>query len=134
MMSPKALQQPDKQSTSSSLPILLKEIRACTICAAHLPHGARPIVQVGSSSRILIVGQAPGRRVHESGIPFEDASGARLREWLGISTAKFYDARLVAILPMGFCYPGTGKSGDLAPPRRMRTAMARRGVGADGSR
>lgn len=107
MMSPKALQQPDKQSTSSSLPILLNEIRACTICAAHLPRGVRPIVQVGSNARILIVGQAPGRRVHKSGVPFDDASGGRLREWLGISTEKFYDARLVAILPMGFCYPGT---------------------------
>lgn len=100
----------------SSLPTLLDEVRACTRCEAHLPHGPRPVVQVGASARILIAGQAPGRKVHESGIPFDDASGDRLRAWLGLSRERFYDADRVAILPMGFCFPGTGRAGDL-PPR-----------------
>ncbi|KRB08150.1 uracil-DNA glycosylase family protein [Lysobacter sp. Root690] len=100
----------------SSLPTLLDEVRACTRCEAHLPHGPRPVVQVGASARILIAGQAPGRKVHESGIPFDDASGERLRAWLGLSRELFYDAERVAILPMGFCFPGTGRAGDL-PPR-----------------
>ena len=95
---------------------LLKEVRACEICVASLPHGARPVVQVDARARILIAGQAPGRKVHESGVPFDDASGDRLREWLGIDRPTFYDATRIAILPMGFCYPGTGNSGDL-PPR-----------------
>ncbi len=100
----------------NSLTKLLAEVRACTLCAAHLPLGPRPVVQVHSTARILIVGQAPGRKVHETGIPFNDASGERLRAWLGISSEVFYDAQQIALLPMGFCYPGTGKSGDL-PPR-----------------
>jgi uracil-DNA glycosylase len=100
----------------SSLTSLLTEVRACGICAKHLPLGPRPVVQLDSSARILIAGQAPGRKVHETGVPFNDASGDRLREWLGISREVFYDAKQVAILPMGFCFPGTGKSGDL-PPR-----------------
>ena len=95
---------------------LLRDVRACTICAESLPHGTRPIVQLHPAARILIAGQAPGRKVHESGIPFDDPSGDRLREWMGVSREVFYDAHKVAILPMGFCYPGTGKSGDL-PPR-----------------
>jgi uracil-DNA glycosylase len=100
----------------TNLPSLLADVRACTLCAAHLPLGPRPVVQVHPSARILIAGQAPGRKVHETGVPFDDASGERLRDWLGISHEVFYDERQVAILPMGFCYPGTGKSGDL-PPR-----------------
>lgn len=95
---------------------LLAEIRACRLCAASLPMGPRPVLQASPHSRLLIAGQAPGRKVHESGVPFDDASGDRLREWLGIDRATFYDPERVAILPMGFCYPGTGKSGDL-PPR-----------------
>lgn len=95
---------------------LLKEVRVCEICVASLPHGALPVVQVDARARILIAGQAPGRKVHESGVPFDDASGDRLREWLGIDRPTFYDATRIAILPMGFCYPGTGNSGDL-PPR-----------------
>jgi uracil-DNA glycosylase len=95
---------------------LLADVRGCTICAEHLPLGPRPVVQVDPSARILIVGQAPGRKVHESGVPFDDPSGDRLRDWLGLAPAEFYDPELVAILPMGFCYPGTGRSGDL-PPR-----------------
>ncbi len=95
---------------------LIKDVRACTICVPHLPHGPRPVLQIHPDARILIAGQAPGRKVHESGIPFDDASGNRLRDWMGVSRDQFYDPKLVAILPMGFCYPGTGKSGDL-PPR-----------------
>ncbi|MFK3648198.1 uracil-DNA glycosylase family protein [Lysobacter enzymogenes] len=99
-----------------SLLTLLREVRACTLCAAHLPHGVRPVLQASATARLLIAGQAPGRKVHESGIPFDDASGERLRAWLGLDRAAFYDAARVAIVPMGFCYPGKGKSGDL-PPR-----------------
>ncbi len=95
---------------------LMNEVRACTICASHLPHGPRPVLQLHPKARLLIAGQAPGRKVHESGTPFDDASGERLREWMGVTRDVFYDPELVAILPMGFCYPGTGKSGDL-PPR-----------------
>ena len=100
----------------TSLPSLLKEVRACTVCAAHLPLGPRPVVQAHASARILIAGQAPGRKVHETGIPFNDVSGNRLRQWLGLSPEVFYDETRLAILGMGFCFPGTGKSGDL-PPR-----------------
>jgi len=95
---------------------LIDQVRHCTLCAEHLPHGVRPVLQINSKAKILIAGQAPGRKVHESGIPFDDASGDRLREWMGISKETFYDDEQIAILPMGFCYPGTGKSGDL-PPR-----------------
>lgn len=100
----------------TSLDALLREIRACTLCAEHLPLGPRPVVRASSSARILIVGQAPGRRVHETGIPFNDPSGERLREWMGVSRDEFYDERKIALAPMGFCFPGTGKGGDL-PPR-----------------
>ncbi len=100
----------------SDLTALVTEIRACAICAASLPHGVRPVLQVSPGAKILIVGQAPGRRVHETGIPFDDPSGNRLRHWMGVDRETFYDAEKIAIVPMGFCYPGTGKSGDL-PPR-----------------
>ncbi len=96
---------------------LLADVRACTICAAHLPQGPRPVLQAHARARILIAGQAPGSKVHASGVPFDDASGERLRLWTGLSRATFYDPKVVAILPMGFCYPGTGKAGDL-PPRK----------------
>jgi uracil-DNA glycosylase len=102
-------------SDLASLDSILTDVRACTHCVNHLPAGARPVVQLDSKARILIAGQAPGRKVHESGIPFDDASGRRLRDWMGISSQDFYNPLKVAILPMGFCYPGTGKSGDLAP-------------------
>jgi uracil-DNA glycosylase len=95
---------------------LLSEIRACQVCAANLPHGPRPVVQAGEQARLLIVGQAPGRRVHETGIPWNDPSGNRLRDWLNVSPDVFYDEQRVAIVPIAFCYPGKGKSGDL-PPR-----------------
>jgi uracil-DNA glycosylase len=92
------------------------QIAACKLCAAHLPLGPRPVLRASPSARLLVIGQAPGRKVHESGVPWDDASGLRLREWMGLETEVFYDATRIAIVPMGFCYPGTGKSGDL-PPR-----------------
>ncbi|MEW9572186.1 uracil-DNA glycosylase family protein [Rhodanobacter sp. Si-c] len=95
---------------------LLARVRACRLCEAHLPLGPRPVLQASPQSRLLIVSQAPGRKVHETGIPFNDVSGDRLREWLGVDHATFYDAGKIAIVPMGFCFPGTGKGGDL-PPR-----------------
>lgn len=95
---------------------VVSKARTCRLCAAHLPLGPRPVFQINAKARILIAGQAPGRRVHETGIPFDDPSGERLRSWMGIEAAVFYDSRKIAILPMGFCYPGAGKSGDL-PPR-----------------
>ena len=101
---------------SQSLASLEKEIRACTLCTDHLPLGPRPVIQVSTSASILIVGQAPGSRVHETGVPFDDPSGDRLRDWLGIDKDVFYDKSKIALVPMGFCFPGTGKSGDL-PPR-----------------
>lgn len=101
---------------SADLAALLDRIRACTVCRAQLPHGCRPVLQADPRARLLIVGQAPGRRVHASGIPFDDASGERLRHWLGVDRATFYDPAQVAIVPMGFCFPGSGRNGDL-PPR-----------------
>lgn len=95
---------------------LLDSIRACDLCAPVLPVEPRPVLQLHPSARILIASQAPGRIVHETGIPFNDKSGDRLRHWLGVDRAQFYDERLFAIVPMGFCYPGTGRNGDL-PPR-----------------
>lgn len=95
---------------------LLEEIRACTECEKNLPLGPRPIVAASASSKIAIIGQAPGTAVHKSGIPWDDPSGRRLREWMGINDAVFYDETNIAIVPMGFCYPGKGNSGDL-PPR-----------------
>jgi uracil-DNA glycosylase len=95
---------------------LLNTIRSCSLCAPHLPLGPRPVFQFGAHAPILLVGQAPGRRVHETGLPFNDPSGDRLRQWLGVDRQQFYDPALFSIIPMGFCYPGTGKSGDL-PPR-----------------
>jgi len=102
--------------TAAAFTRLQQEVRACTLCAAHLPLGPRPVLQIFRTARILIAGQAPGSKVHASGIPFADASGDRLRDWLGLDRDTFYDVKRVAILPMGFCYPGMGKSGDL-PPR-----------------
>jgi uracil-DNA glycosylase len=97
---------------------LLRSVQDCRVCAAHLPLGGpRPVLQAGSTARILIVGQAPGARVHASGIPWSDASGERLRRWMAIDAGVFYDEHKVAIMPMGFCYPGRAASGDL-PPRR----------------
>lgn len=101
---------------SASLTSLLTEVRACTVCVEHLEHGPRPVVQVGHNARVVIIGQAPGRRVHQSGIPWDDPSGRTLRTWLGLSDEQFYDPEVVALIPMGFCYPGSASSGD-KPPR-----------------
>jgi len=95
---------------------LLKEVRACRVCDAVLPLGPRPILRASPTARILLVGQAPGTKVHETGIPWNDRSGDRLRDWLGLGRETFYDEGQVAIIPMGLCYPGTGRAGDL-PPR-----------------
>jgi len=107
------------------LDVIVTDVRKCTLCEPDLPLGARPVLQVDTQAKILIAGQAPGIRVHESGVPFTDPSGDRLRQWMGIDNDTFYDASKVAILPMGFCYPGTGKSGDLPPrPECARTWRA----------
>ncbi|MGN6818232.1 MAG: uracil-DNA glycosylase family protein [Sphingomonas sp.] len=103
-------------SVDDALDRLLGEIRACVGCAEALPSGPRPIVQAARDARLCIIGQAPGRKVHETGIPWDDPSGVRLRDWLGINAAQFYDPARVAIMPMGFCYPGKAPSGD-NPPR-----------------
>lgn len=100
---------------NGQLEALLKEVRACTICTG-LPLGPKPLLQADSAAQILLVGQAPGSKTHEKGRPFDDVSGKRLREWLGVTEEQFYDPRLFAIIPMGFCFPGTGKGGDM-PPR-----------------
>jgi uracil-DNA glycosylase family 4 len=95
---------------------LIKKISQCEVCLHHLPAGVNPVVQLNADSKILIIGQAPGKKVHESGIPWNDKSGETLRAWLHVSKEEFYDTKLFSIMPMGFCYPGKGKSGDL-PPR-----------------
>jgi uracil-DNA glycosylase len=95
---------------------LLTEIRACTVCTKFLPNKPHPIVQAGIYAKIVIIGQAPGQKVQDSGIPWDDASGNELRRWLGVSKEQFYNDKLFALVPMGFCYPGKGTSGDL-PPR-----------------
>lgn len=97
---------------------LLPAVRACRLCAGTIPDPVRPVVQLHPGARILIAGQAPGRKVQASGVPFDDASGERLRRWMGIGREVFHDPARIAILPMAFCYPGAGKSGDLPPPPR----------------
>lgn len=99
------------------LAALLAEARACRVCARHLPLGPRPVLRASVSARLLIMGQAPGTRVHETGIPWNDRSGDRLRDWLRLDRGTFYDERRVAIVPMGFCYPGTDPRGGDRPPR-----------------
>ena len=105
-----------KPDSTVELDHLLREIRACRLCEGQLPLGPRPVLAASANARLLIVSQAPGARVHATGIPWNDASGQRLREWLQMDEATFYDAQRVAIVPMGFCYPGRAGSGD-APPR-----------------
>ena len=100
-----------------SLDDLLARIRDCRLCAAHLPLGPRPVLVARPTARLLIVGQAPGTRVHESGIPWNDRSGDRLRGWLGVDRTTFYDPDRIAVMPMGFCYPGVLANGGDAPPR-----------------
>jgi len=106
----------DGTTVSATFDTLMARIRACRLCESRLPLGCRPVLQASPRARLLIVSQAPGRKVHETGIPFNDPSGERLRDWLGIDRSTFYDAGKVAIVPMGFCFPGTGSNGDL-PPR-----------------
>ncbi len=96
---------------------LLIEVRSCTVCHKELPLGPNPVLRAKRAARILVIGQAPGFKVHESGIPWNDPSGKRLRMWLNVSDDTFYDETKIAIIPMGFCYPGKGNSGDL-PPRK----------------
>ncbi|MBX2861153.1 MAG: uracil-DNA glycosylase family protein [Vampirovibrio sp.] len=103
-------------ATETAFNKLLAEVKTCTICADHLLLGPNPVLQIHPDARILVAGQAPGIKVHQSSIPFQDASGDRLRDWMGIDKTTFYDPTQIAILPMGFCYPGKGASGDL-PPR-----------------
>ncbi|MGB8856835.1 MAG: uracil-DNA glycosylase family protein [Burkholderiales bacterium] len=98
------------------LELLLREVRGCTLCREYLPLRPRPILRASTSARILVVGQAPGRKVHQTGIPWNDPSGDLLREWMGVSKEIFYDETRIAIIPTGFCYPGKGPQGDL-PPR-----------------
>lgn len=95
---------------------LLKKIRQCEVCKTHLPFGPRPVVQLSRDSKIVIISQAPSRRVHETGIPWNDASGKKLKSWMNVTDEIFYNPSYISILPMGFCYPGKGISGDL-PPR-----------------
>lgn len=113
--------KPPKLSVSE----LRRNIKACTLCEAELPFPAKPTLSFATTSKILIVGQAPGVKVHESGIPWNDASGDRLREWMNVTKEQFYDTKYFSIVPMGFCYPGKGKSGDLPPrPECAETWMA----------
>lgn len=95
---------------------LIEDIRACRVCEAALPLGPKPMLRASATAKLLIVGQAPGRRVHETGIPWNDPSGDRLRIWLGMTREEFYDERRIAIVPTGLCYPGSGPRGD-SPPR-----------------
>ena len=107
---------------------LVAEMRACRICEDQLPLGPRPVFQIHPKARILVAAQAPGKRVHETGLPFNDPSGDRLRSWLGIDREQFYDPLKLAIVPMGFCYPGTGKSGDLPPRPECADAWRKRAL------
>jgi len=106
----------DPPGGDPALDDLLVNVRACRICESALPLGPRPVVRMAAGARILVIGQAPGTKVHETGLPWNDASGDRLRDWLQMPVEDFYDPGKLAIMPMGFCYPGKGKSGDL-PPR-----------------
>ena len=99
----------------STIKALRKNIKVCTLCAEYLPYQPRPVFSFSTKSKILIVGQAPGIKVHQSGVPWDDASGDRLRKWIQVSKDQFYDTKYFSIVPMAFCYPGKGKSGDLAP-------------------
>ena len=104
-------------SADGALSLVVAAARACSICAEHLPLGPRPILQMSRTAKLLIIGQAPGTRAHATGIPWNDPSGDRLRLWLGVDSAVFYDAAQIALLPMGLCYPGRLAAGGDAPPR-----------------
>ena len=104
-----------------TLEVLLEAVRDCRACEPHLPLGPRPILRAGETARILVVGQAPGARVHTTGIPWDDPSGERLRAWMGVGEDIFYDESRIAIIPMGYCYPGRGNGGDMPPRRECAT-------------
>lgn len=106
-----------QQTQETALQRVLSEARACIVCAGSLPLGPRPVLRAGAGARLMIVGQAPGTKVHESGIPWNDPSGVRLRAWMGITPEVFYDEDRVAIVPMGLCYPGRHARGGDLPPR-----------------
>ncbi|MHB1311703.1 MAG: uracil-DNA glycosylase family protein [Gemmatimonadaceae bacterium] len=114
---------PPRNATAAypTLDALLAAVRACRVCEAHLPLGPRPVLRASTTARILVVGQAPGERVHRTGIPWDDPSGERLRAWMGVDKETFYDDTRIAIIPMGYCYPGRGKGGDLPPRRECAT-------------
>ena len=111
---------------NETLQSLISSVRSCTLCANDLVDGVRPVLQVHAKARILIAGQAPGSKVHATGMPFDDSSGERLRDWMGVDRDTFYNERQIAILPMGFCYPGKGKSGDLPPQPRCAETWRQR--------
>ncbi|WP_084507429.1 uracil-DNA glycosylase family protein [Geminicoccus roseus] len=113
---------PVRPRPATDLDSLLAEIRTCRRCETRLPHPPRPVLTPKASARILIVGQAPGSRVHASGLPWDDPSGDRLRAWLGVDRTRFYADPAIAVMPMGFCYPGKGRSGDLPPQRECAPA------------
>ena len=106
-----------KPTENEEMDALLKQIRACQLCAANIPFPPRPVLAASAHSKIIIISQAPGLKVQESGIPFNDRSGIALREWLGVTDKEFYDREIFGIIPMGFCYPGRGKGGDLPPSK-----------------
>jgi len=108
-------------SVYPTLEALLTAVRGCRACEADLPLGPRPVLSAGATARILVVGQAPGLRVHRSGVPWDDPSGDRLRAWMGVDKDVFYDESRIAIIPMGYCYPGRGKGGDMPPRRECAT-------------
>ncbi len=121
-MTPTRLMRPSTAATSGpTLEALLAAVRGCRACEAHLPLGPRPVLRASSTARVLIVGQAPGVRVHTTGIPWDDSSGERLRGWMGVDQGVFYDESRIAIIPMGFCYPGRGDGGDMPPRRECAT-------------
>lgn len=115
-MSKRAIESGSTEA-AAELPALLRDVRACRLCEAHLPLGPRPVVRMQAGARLLIIGQAPGTKVHETGVPWNDPSGDRLRDWLQLDRETFYDDRRIAIMPMGFCYPGREARGGDKPPR-----------------
>ena len=114
---------------------LLRQVRNCKECQQYLKDGVNPIIAASPKSKLIIIGQAPGRIVHNTGIPWNDKSGDNLRDWLGVDKPTFYNADIIALMPMGFCYPGTGKTGDLPPrpdcPPRAAGAVASGGAGLE---
>jgi uracil-DNA glycosylase len=117
---------PSPGRTYRTLDTLLAAVRGCRACEHDLPLGPRPVLRAHEAARVLIVGQAPGLRVHTTGVPWDDPSGQRLREWMGVDTTTFYDESRIAIIPMGYCYPGRGKDGDMAPRRDCAQLWLRR--------